>query len=192
AGLSPPVGPAEADELIALVRRFAAGELCARLGRARDAAREQRFAFTLASDPGAPLLVGVIDVLARESAGRALVVDYKSDRLAGAAPAEVVQSAYVAQRLIYALAALRSGAHEVEVVHCFLQEPEQPVSETFERADTTALGERLQELAQGVRSGHYPVSDSPCAALCGGCPARGGLCSWPLELTRRRSPDTLF
>jgi ATP-dependent exoDNAse (exonuclease V) beta subunit len=63
AGLAPPPGPEECDELIALVRRFAATELCARLGRATEARREERFAFGLA---GGVLVVGALDVLARE------------------------------------------------------------------------------------------------------------------------------
>ncbi|MGH2888855.1 MAG: PD-(D/E)XK nuclease family protein, partial [Solirubrobacteraceae bacterium] len=153
---------------------------------------EQRFAFMLGSEPGRPLLVGAIDVLAREPGGRALVVDYKSDRLAGTTPAALVTHSYLTQRLLYALAALRSGACGVEVVHCFLEAPEQTVSETFEPADAVALEGRLQELQQGVLSGRYIVSGSPCVAVCGGCPAQGGLCSWPLEMSRRRSPDTLF
>src|SRR6185312_15332824 len=45
AGLDPAPGPAEADELAALVRRFADSELCARLGRATQIRREEGFAF---------------------------------------------------------------------------------------------------------------------------------------------------
>ena len=74
--------------------------------RATQVAREERFAFLL----GGALVVGALDVLAREPGGRSLVVDYKTDRLEGADPREVVDRAYATQRLVYALAALRAGA----------------------------------------------------------------------------------
>jgi hypothetical protein len=32
----------------------------------------------------------------------------------------------------------------------------------------------------------------PHRGLCSGCPAEGGLCSWPLEMTRREALDRLF
>jgi hypothetical protein len=38
----------------------------------------------------------------------------------------------------------------------------------------------------------FEVAPDPHHRLCGGCPAEGGLCSWPPELTRRESADTLF
>ena len=150
AGLHPPPGPAEADELAALVRRFADSELCARLGRATQTRREERFAFPLSADPAQPLVVGAIDVLAREPSGRMLVVDYKSDRLQGADPAAVVERQYGTQRLVYALAALHAGAEAVEIAHCFLERPDAPVSVTFERAQMAELQARLDALGRGV------------------------------------------
>jgi ATP-dependent exoDNAse (exonuclease V) beta subunit len=192
AGLSPPPGPAESDELAALVRRFADTDLCARLGRAADARREERFAFRAGSDPADPLVVGAIDVLAREPGGRMLVVDYKSDRLAGADPAALVAREYPTQRLVYALAALRAGAQSVDIVHCFLERPAEPVVATFERAHIGELEARLAELSRGVLAREFAVTPAPYSGVCAGCPAQGGLCSWPLEMTRRESPDRLF
>jgi ATP-dependent helicase/nuclease subunit A len=192
AGLHPPPGPAEADELAALVRRFADSELCARLGRATHTRREERFAFALSADPAHPLIVGAIDVLAREPEGRMLVVDYKSDRLDGADPAAIVAREYATQRLVYALAALHAGAQAVEIAHCFLERPDEPVSATFERSQLAELQARLAMLGQGVLERRFEVAPAPYRGLCAGCPAQGGLCSWPLEMTRRESPDTLF
>jgi ATP-dependent helicase/nuclease subunit A len=192
AGLHPPPGPAEADELAALVRRFADSELCARLGRATQTRREERFAFPLSADPAQPLVVGAIDVLAREPSGRILVVDYKSDRLDGADPAAVVELEYGTQRLVYALAALHAGAEAVEIAYCFLERPDAPVSVTFQRDQMTELQTRLDALGRGVLERRFEVAPAPYRGLCAGCPAQGGLCSWPLEITRRESPDTLF
>jgi ATP-dependent exoDNAse (exonuclease V) beta subunit len=188
AGLTPAPGPEECDELIALVRRFACTELCARLGRATQVRREERFGFPL----DGVLVVGALDVLAREPPARALIVDYKSDRLGAAAPADAVARGYVTQQLIYALAALRGGAREVEVVHCFLEAPEQPVVATFAGGDAEELEARLRRLASGVVARRFEVTPAPCRTTCAGCPAEGGLCSWPLAQTRRESADTLF
>lgn len=195
AGLAPLPGPEELDGLAAVVRRFAASEVCARLGRAGAVRREQRFAFALEDRPGAPMVVGALDVLAREGAGpgeRLLVVDYKTDRLERDPPAELVARGYPGQQLIYALAALHAGAAEVEIVHCFLEAPEAPVTASYTSAQREELEARLRALASGVLARRFTVAPDPHRRLCAGCPAQGGLCSWPTELTRRESADTLF
>jgi ATP-dependent exoDNAse (exonuclease V) beta subunit len=189
AGIVPSPTPDEAAELAALIEAFGAGELRARLARARDLRREERFAFVLSSGV---LVAGAIDVLAYEPSERMLIVDYKSDRLRGEQPAAIVGRAYGTQRLVYALAALRAGAAAVEVVHCFLERPGEPVAVTFASSDMERLERELEALAEGVVNGRFEVSPAPHRGLCAGCPAEGGLCSWPLELTRRQSPDQLF
>jgi ATP-dependent exoDNAse (exonuclease V) beta subunit len=192
AGLAAPVSDADADEAAGLVQRFAATELCARLGRASHVAREERFAFPLGEASRGVLVVGALDVIAREQGGRSLVVDYKTDRLEGADPSELVASAYATQRLVYALAALRAGADQVEVAHVFLEVANEPVTAMFGQADIPELERRLSALADGVLRREFAVTDQPHRAVCTGCPAEGGLCSWPLELTRRDAPDRLF
>jgi hypothetical protein len=182
----PPTGR-EATEIGALVERFGASELCKRLGRATQVRREQPFAFPL----GETLVTGALDVIAAESKG-ALVVDYKTDRLEGADPAAVVERDYRTQRLVYALAALRSGAEEVEVVHVFLEAPERPGVARYARADRPELERALEALAAGVLEGEFAVTETPYREICQGCPAEGGLCSWPLSMTRREAPETLF
>jgi ATP-dependent helicase/nuclease subunit A len=196
AALTPVPGPQELDTLAALVRRFTTSQLCDRLGRCAEVRREQRFAFPLDDDPGHPLVVGALDVLASEAGGargRSLVVDYKTDRLTGDDdPVALVARDYAGQQLIYAVAALHAGAETVEIVHCFLEAPESPVSAHFTRAELPELRERLRARAAGVTAARFPVAADPHRRLCGGCPAEGGLCSWPLQMTRRESADTLF
>jgi len=179
----------EATELEALIHQFVASELCRRLAAATDARREQRFAFLL--DSGV-LMNGAFDVLAREPGNRLLIVDYKSDRLDGADPERVVAGAYETQRLVYALAAIREGAEAVEVVHVFLDAPDRPVVAVFAKADRDRLEGELARLAGGVLERRFGVAEAPHRTVCAGCPAEGGLCSWPLELTRRETPDRLF
>jgi hypothetical protein len=182
------VRDAQAEEIAELVRRFTASQTCARLGHASDVRREERFSFLL----GQMLITGALDVLAREPEGRLLVVDYKSDRLEGRDPAHVVEREYMTQRLVYGLAALRTGAQLAEVVHVFLEAPELPVATTFEVADLPRLEDELTELTAGVARREFVVAPDPHRAICSGCPAEGSLCKWPLELTRRESPDQLF
>jgi ATP-dependent helicase/nuclease subunit A len=188
--LAPELGEEGASELAALVGAFAASELCARLARAPELAREQRFTLSLGRDR--PLVIGAFDVIARERGGRMLIVDYKSDRLGGRDPHELLAAAYAEQRLIYALAALRAGAREVEVAHVFLEAATRPLIASFTPADAGALDRRLRELVAPILAGRFPVAEEPHRALCAGCPAEAGLCSHPPALTRRESPGRLF
>ncbi len=179
--------PTDVEDIRGLVAAFGASPLCARLADARDVRREAGFAFRL--DPaGGALVNGFVDVLAREGDGTMLVVDYKSDRLEGAEPGAVVEAGYATQRIVYALAALREGAASVEVAYCFLERPEVAVGARFAQRDAPALAERLTRLAEGVLEGRHPVAAEPHRGLCGDCPGREKLCSWPQEMTLREAP----
>jgi ATP-dependent exoDNAse (exonuclease V) beta subunit len=179
----------EAKLIGGLIGRFTASELCARLARASDVRREQRFSFLIGGDV---MVTGALDVLARETGEGMLVVDYKSDRLEGRDPGAIVGGQYATQRLIYALAALRAGADSVDVAHVFLEVADRPVVARFTRSDEPELERELASLAAGVLRREFAVTETPQRSVCTGCPAEGGLCSWPLELTRRDEPDTLF
>ena len=126
--------PEDVEDIRGLVAAFGASPLCARLAAARDVRREAGFAFRL--DPaGGALVNGFVDVLAREADDTMLIVDYKSDRLDGAEPEDVVEASYATQRIVYALAALREGAPAVEVAYCFLERPEVAVAARFTQRD---------------------------------------------------------
>ena len=62
----------------------------------------------------------------------------------------------------------------------------------FSREDIPELEVRLSRLTAAMVNGEFSVSPIPHRALCRGCPAEGGLCSWPLSQTRRGAPDQLF
>ncbi len=179
---------AELEDVTALLQAFADSKLRERLGRATQVRREQRFSFLHRE----LLITGMLDVMAAEPGNRSLIVDYKTDRLAGADPASVVSREYGTQQLIYALAALRAGAAEVEVVHVFLETPETPIRVLFTAEQVSELETRLDGLTGGLRDQRFTVTDSPHRGICHGCPAEGGLCSWPLEMTRRPAADRLF
>ena len=87
--------------------------------------RQPELAFAFEHD--GVLLHGRFDLF-RLADGRALVVDYKTNRLEDLTPEEALEDDYSLQRLVYALAAFRAGAEEVEVVYVFLERPEDVVA----------------------------------------------------------------
>jgi ATP-dependent helicase/nuclease subunit A len=111
------------------------------------------------------------------------VVDWKSDPLEGRAPEDLVAAAYSTQRLIYALAGLRSGAERVEVAHCFLERPDEAALAAFTRSDRDRLEQELLDLARGVVEARFEPSAEPHYDLCADCPGRAALCSWGPERT---------
>jgi ATP-dependent helicase/nuclease subunit A len=177
--------PAQVDDVRAQVAAFAGSPLCARLARSGGVRREAGFAFELSADGGGPLVSGFVDVLAREPDGTVLIVDYKTDRLGEESPAELVARAYTTQRMVYGLAALDAGAPRVEVAYCLLERPAEPVVASFVPADAPALADHLLELASGVLAERWPVAAHPNRDLCGDCPGRRALCSWPEAMTLR-------
>jgi ATP-dependent helicase/nuclease subunit A len=187
-GLEPTA--AELDDVRDLVAAFVTSPLCARLAAARRTRSEAPFSFTLDPAGGGPLVTGFLDVVAIEPDGGVLIVDYKSDRLEGAAPADVVERDYATQRIVYALAALRDGAPRAEVAYCFLERPGEPVVSTFTAADAPALTERLHELASGLLEGRYGVTATPHRDLCADCPGRAALCSYPEARTLAQGPSS--
>ena len=175
--------PEDVADLRRMVEAFVASALCERVRAARRVSKELPFAFPLAPRAGGPgasesiLINGVVDVYAIED-DAVLVVDYKSDRLEGADPEAFCDEHYATQRIVYALAALKAGAERVEVVHSFLELPDQPVTVTYSRDDADGLEGRLVELADGVIAGRFEPTDEPHRELCANCPGRAALCCW--------------
>jgi len=180
---------ADLADIGALLHGAIASELMGRVAAARERHVEESFALAL-GDPAhtnAPLFTGFLDLRAIEADGGALIVDYKTDRLDGADPERVVEEGYGVQRRLYALAALRAGAPHVEVAHLFLERPGAPALARYTAADMTALEHEVAAHASGVLAGRFAVAPAPHRELCATCPGRGGLCSWPEDVTLRPS-----
>ena len=180
---------AEVAEIQAFVEAFARSPLCARLTQATRVTREAGFHFAMDPDGSGPLVRGFIDVLATESDGTHLVVDYKTDHVPeDTTPAAYVERHYETQRLVYALAALRAGAPRVEVAYCLLERPDEPLTAVYDAQDAPDVVARISELARGILTHDYPVTPHPHRELCGTCPGRTKLCSHPQSLTLRPPP----
>jgi ATP-dependent helicase/nuclease subunit A len=155
-----------------LVRSWRESPLAERLAAHPSAWPELSFAF----EQDDVLLHGRFDVFAL-SDGRALVVDYKTNRLEEASPADVVADEYHLQRLVYALAALRAGAEEVEVAYVFLERPDDVVSARFKAADASDLAAELSKAIARIQSGEF--RPTPGEFVCSGCPVLDVVCAGP-------------
>ena len=153
-------------------RAFAASELSARLGAAPAVHREHWFAFPLMAD--GPLVNGVVDVLAEEADGTALVVDYKSDRVGDADLEALVEASYGVQRRIYGLACLRAGAPAVEVVHIFLERAAEPVVHRYGPDDAAALERDLRDARGRAARRRVPRRGRPAPRAVRRLPRPGG------------------
>src|SRR4051812_30645834 len=182
----------DVSDITDLIDRFLSSDLCDRIRQARKVRLELPFAYPLEPDGlgGRSLLVnGVVDVHADEG-DRLLVVDYKTDALAGRDPEAVCDEKYAGQRLVYALAGLRTEAFaEVEVAYCFLERPDLVVSRRFTQADRPTLEASLLELASGVIEGDFAPTDRPHRELCQFCPGQPALCTWTPDRTLADRPE---
>lgn len=183
------IDAAAREEIVAMLRGLEQTALAARLARARSLHTEQPFSFALGDHETS--ITGVFDAIATERDGSCLVIDYKTGAVSADEDLEaLVRRDYELQRLTYALAALRAGAANVEVVHWYLHRPHEPVAGRFAAAELHDLEARLSGRVRAARGRGFAVSDTPHRALCGTCPGRGGLCSWPAEMTmREHSPE---
>jgi ATP-dependent helicase/nuclease subunit A len=183
-------GPAEREELAALIAAALTTEPARRLALARRPRAEHSFAFVLAPDE--PIVTGVLDLIVEQRDGSSLVVDYKSDRLAGGEDLELlVDRDYSIQRLLYALAAIEDGVAEVEVAHWFLERPAEWVSARFTAGEQPRLREQALARMQAARERGFVVTQAPHRGICLTCPGRGGLCSWEETRTMSERSPTL-
>jgi hypothetical protein len=78
---------------------------------------------------------------------------------------------------VYALACLRAGAREAEIVYQFLEAPEAVVTTGFTAEDAPRLEAALAASIAGIRAGEFRPTPSPFA--CSGCPALDVVCAGP-------------
>jgi ATP-dependent exoDNAse (exonuclease V) beta subunit len=173
----------DVERIGGFVRAYCESELANRLAALEGAAAEKPFAF----EHDGVLLHGRLDVLHRAD-GRALVVDYKTNALEERTPEEVAETSYRVQRLVYALACLRAGADEVEVVYQFLERPDEVVSTTFSRDETGALEAELSAAIARIQDGVFVPT--PSDFICSGCPALDVVCAGP-RLRQHHEPPSV-
>jgi ATP-dependent helicase/nuclease subunit A len=160
------------ERVAQLVQAWHDSPLALSLGELEQVRPELPFAF----EHDGVLLRGRLDVYAA-TGGRALVVDYKTNRLEELTPEQALEEDYSLQRLVYALAVFRAGADEVEVVYVFLERPDEPVSRTFERSELPNLETDLSAAIAAINAGEF--RPTPGELACSGCPALDVVCAGP-------------
>ena len=168
----PAVSDDDLDRIAGFVDAYCSSDLARRLAQLDGCAPERPFAF----EHDGVLLHGRLDVLQRADS-RALVVDYKTNVLEDASPAEVAEREYRIQRLVYALACLRDGAEEVEVVYQFLERPDEIVSRTFALDELPELEAELSEAIARIQAGVFVPT--PSEFVCANCPVLDVVCAGP-------------
>jgi ATP-dependent exoDNAse (exonuclease V) beta subunit len=168
-----------ADALLAPLRAWLGSELLR--DRVLAAGATFRAEVPLLLAVGGATLRGSIDLLVERDGEPPLVIDYKTDRLDGATPAQRAER-YATQRVIYALAVAEAReAAAVEVAYVFLERPEEPAIELLDAEAMERRREALTAVIARIAGGEFPVAalEQRSWDLCRGCPALGRLCSGP-------------
>jgi ATP-dependent exoDNAse (exonuclease V) beta subunit len=168
----PTVTDDELARIAGFVESYCGSELARRIAALEGAAKERHFTF----EHDGVLLHGYLDVV-HLGGDRALVLDYKTNTLEEGTPEEIVEADYRLQRLVYALACFRAGAHEVEVVYHFLERPDAFVSTTFTPAQAAELEAELSAAIARIHAGEFVPT--PSDFVCATCPALDLVCAGP-------------
>jgi len=173
----------EVERIRSLIEAYCTSELAARIARLDGVAKERHFTF----EHDGVLLHGYLDVVHLGS-DRAVVLDYKTNTLAEGTPEEIVEADYRLQRLVYALACFRAGAHEVEVVYHFLERPDAVVSTRFTQAQSRELEAELSTAIARIQAGEFVPT--PSEFVCATCPALDLVCAGPRLRSAPQPPAT--
>jgi ATP-dependent helicase/nuclease subunit A len=168
----PTVSEEELERIRAFVSSYRDSDLARRVATLAGVEKERHFTF----EHDGVLLHGFVDAMHLDGEN-ALVVDYKTNLLGDASPAEIVDDDYGLQRLVYALACFRAGAERVEVVYHFLERADATVSTTFDREQIAVLEAELSAGIERIKAGEFRPTPSDFA--CSTCPALDLVCAGP-------------
>ncbi len=119
--------------------------------RVRNAERS-RVEVPLLIEVAGTVLRGSIDLLVETDGAPPLIIDYKTDRLDGATPAELA-GRYEIQQAIYALAVAEArNVEEVELAYVFLERADEPVVVRWGPDQLIAARVRLEAEIEQIRS----------------------------------------
>jgi ATP-dependent exoDNAse (exonuclease V) beta subunit len=163
---------ADTERIAAFVAAWSECALRERVDQLVHAWPEVPFAFEV----GGVLFRGRFDIFGREADGTALVVDFKTNRLAEREAQDVMDRSYAVQVTTYALAALRTGAPAVEVAYAFLDRADAVATRRFAADAADGLETELREAIEAIRAGRFPARPGP---HCRECPALDLLCAGP-------------
>jgi ATP-dependent helicase/nuclease subunit A len=138
-----------ADALIEPLRAWLGSSFFAERVRSAESRAEVPILVAVAGT----VLRGSIDLLVERPGSPPLIVDYKTDSVDGAGPAELA-GRYEIQQSIYALAVAEARrASEVELAYVFLERPEEPVVRVWGRAEIEAGRRKLEAAIAEISNG---------------------------------------
>ena len=148
----------------------------ARLARPARVRREHPFAFALGAR-GEPLVTGVIDLLAERA--RRQPAGASTTRATASAPRRTSRRWSSATTACSGCSTrsrcCATARASVEVVHWFLERPQEPVARPLHGRRARASSKRASRRAsQRARAGGFAVSADPHRGLCLTCPGPGG------------------
>ena len=154
------------SERIGLATRFVEGFLGSDLGfRVREV--ENSAELPLIIRVGGVTIRGFADLILDSEPP--MVLDYKTNRLDGRTPAQKMGS-YELQRDLYSLAVARSsGSGTVESAFVFLEEPNNPVLETFDAAGVADAEARVEDTLTDITEGRFFGGPQAVNKPCGQC-----------------------
>jgi ATP-dependent helicase/nuclease subunit A len=152
-----------------LVSNYCGSELAGRVAGLPRLETELPFVF----EQDGVLVNGFLDVASLGDSS-AFVLDYKTNLLERDVE-EIVEDEYRLQRLVYALACLRAGYEQVEVVYAFLEDPNAVAGTSYRAEDAPGLEKELSEAIERIGRGDFPPRPGPYA--CADCPANGVVCA---------------
>ncbi len=167
---------AQCERLKSAVDGFLASEVGVRALEGYSVAREQALRVPL----GDTSLVGSIDLISWNG-DEALVVDYKTGKSPEQSPSRL--AGYRLQADCYALGAIRAGASKVSVNFVFVEHDAFTLAFEFTVGDAEGIAAGIEERLELIRGGRFPHLDAFDVAVCGECPALGGIC--PVDDPRR-------
>ena len=168
---------ADLEDIRGLVERFAGSELRARLAAAAPVRSELPFAFTLppARQVGREPARQRGGGRARAGAGERIRARRRLQERPGrgARPGGDMRREVRHPEAHLRACGAALGAPTAEVVHLFLERPDEPVIAAYSAAPTCrALERELLELAEGVIEGRFEPTADPHRDLCATCPGR--------------------
>ncbi|MBI4237166.1 MAG: ATP-dependent helicase [Deltaproteobacteria bacterium] len=173
-------------ELQHLLQHFTQTTTAQQGGAAEAAWHELPFHLRLTTTPSA-IISGTIDLLQLRSDGWE-IVDYKTDRIATAAEAEIHATRYALQMAVYALAAHEAGHRSLHRTTLHFLNTNTKISAPITAASLAATREQLQTLVQQIAAEDFTLATAappPCATCVYG---RNRLCAHAaqaLQLDRR-------
>jgi ATP-dependent exoDNAse (exonuclease V) beta subunit len=160
------------EEVIGHVSSLVGGVTRCQLWKEILSGTDTRTEFTLSIPLDTEFLTGTIDRTYVDSAGRRVVLDYKTDVVEENTIAEAAQR-HRPQLAVYALLAQSYfGVDAVRTILLFARAPDKPVERVYTAADLGTFQGEVRQVFRRIREGDFPASPRTCSA----CPLGRSRC----------------